>query len=279
MMTCLIWLLNCSCPYSATHLNRWQRLSRSNLLLLQSQQLVLFRNRLRKSHNRFLVLSTNMCDRILHNFDATFSIVCNNIASNIWLTMLSKYYNAIKSALLNLVTPNQRHWARLIVITDYLYAVFVGLRDRVIKQFRFVILNFNTDATNLNLILHNICIDVFCRDDGWALTEPDLVTLNLWLRFISLNENASCLATHYYIFRYNNIIFRFCVHHNCTGIEVSKRAFMDRGITPQRQNTSGERFLKCITFKIAMENLQTCIRLRNNTRYFFVSFSRAAIQR
>jgi hypothetical protein len=47
-----------------------------------------------------------MGNAIFHKFDATLPIICNNITSDIRLTMLTKKNYSIKGALLDFISPN-----------------------------------------------------------------------------------------------------------------------------------------------------------------------------
>ena len=167
-----------------------------------------------------------MCNRIFHDFYATFSIILNNITSYIWLAMLSKKNDSIVGALLNFISPNERHWAGLIIVTYDLDTVLMWFCYIIIKDFRFVILNLNTNTTNLDLILHDISMYVTRCYNGWAAAESNLIALDLGSWGGSLNEYTCSLTTHYNIFWDNNIVFWFLVDHYSTGVEVSKRTLV-----------------------------------------------------
>ena len=152
--------------------------------------------------------------------------------------------------------------------------------DLIIKQFGLVILNFNTNSANLYLILHNIGIYIECCHNGRTSTKSNLVTLDLWSWCFTLNVYTSCLARHDDIFRNDHIILRLLINHNRTRTEMCKRAFMNCGVTFKGQNTRSKWtssliifiILKRVTFEVAMENLDTCIRHSNDAWYFSMSF-------
>jgi len=175
-----------------------------------------------------------MSNCILHNFNTTLTIVCDNVSSYIRFTVLTVNNNTIKCTLFNSISPDKWHWSRFVIITNYLNSIFMRLLDLVIKNLWFVIFNFDTNSTNLNFILDDISIYIKgCNNCRWP-TKSNLVALNLWSWGISLDEYACCLATHDYVLWNNATIFRFTVNHNGSRIEVSKRAFMDHCITFDR---------------------------------------------
>jgi hypothetical protein len=72
-------------------------------------------------------------DGVLHNLDAALSIVGNDVAPNVGLTVGSINYNSIKGALLNLISPDEWHTPGPVVVTNHLDAILVRLRDLVVK--------------------------------------------------------------------------------------------------------------------------------------------------
>lgn len=66
-----------------------------------------------------------MSDGIFHYFDSRLSIVSDNIASNVWLTVRAINNDAIESALLNFIPPNERHRSCSVVVTHNLNAILV----------------------------------------------------------------------------------------------------------------------------------------------------------
>ena len=200
--------------------------------------------------------------------------------------MLSKNNDSIIGTLLYLVSPNKRHWPSSIIITDDLNSIFMRLLNLIIKQLWLIVLNFNTDSTNLNLILYDVSINIKCCYDSWASTESNLVTLNLWSWCFTLDIDTCCLTWHYDILRDDNVVFWLLINHDGTWIKMCKRTFMDCCITLQWQNTSGIWssslivfvILKCITLEVAMENFYTCVWHCYDTRNFSMCFFCATIQ-
>ena len=66
-----------------------------------------------------------MRNGILHDLDSTLPVVRDDVSSNIWLTMRPKDNNTIKRALLNLVSPNQRHRSCFIIVSYNLDTILV----------------------------------------------------------------------------------------------------------------------------------------------------------
>ena len=66
-----------------------------------------------------------MRNGILHDLDSTLPVVRDDVSSNIWLTMRPKDNNTIKRALLNLVSPNQRHRSSLVIVSYNLDTILV----------------------------------------------------------------------------------------------------------------------------------------------------------
>lgn len=101
-------------------------------------------------------------------------------------------------------------------------------------------MNLDTDAANLDLVLYNIGINIKRRNDCRALTEPNLVALNLRPRSNSLYEDARSLAAHNYVLRYDDVVLRLGVDHDGPRIEMCERTLMDRRITLQGEDAGGE---------------------------------------
>lgn len=53
--------------------------------------------------------ATDVSDCILHQFDATLTVIGNYVASDVRLTVLAVHYDAVKGTLLNPVSPDQGH--------------------------------------------------------------------------------------------------------------------------------------------------------------------------
>lgn len=68
-----------------------------------------------------------MSNSVFHNFDSTFSIVGDDVTSDVWLTVRSINYDSIIRALFNLIPPNQGHGPGPIVVTYYLNTILMRL--------------------------------------------------------------------------------------------------------------------------------------------------------
>ena len=130
------------------------------------------------------------------NLDASLTVVSDDVALDVGLTVLTIDENAIVRALLDLIAPDERTGERLIVVAQDLDAVRVRLRDLVVEQFRLVILNFHANLADLNLVLHDVRVDIQAGHDGRAAAEADLVALNLRHRGNTLHEDTGRLTTH-----------------------------------------------------------------------------------
>ena len=220
-----------------------------------------------------------MSSCILHDLDSTLSVIGNDITSDIRLTVHSIDYDSIISTLLNSISPNKRHWSGFIIVSDALNSIFMRFGNLIVVNLRFVILNFDTNSTNLDFILNDVCIDVESSCNGWAPAESNLVSLDVWSCCHTLNKNSSSLTTHYNIFRNETTVLRFQINHYGSRIEMSKRALMDHGITLDWKDTCSSGFVKCVTLKVAMEDLDTCVWVGDNAWDLLVSFFCAAIKR
>ena len=114
----------------------------------------------------FLACASNVSNGFFHQFDTRSTIVGNDVPSDVWLTVLSITDHAIKRALLNPVPPNKRHTPSLVIIAHNLHSILMSLRNLVIKNLGLIILNLNSDSTNLHFVLDNIGVDVNGSDDG-----------------------------------------------------------------------------------------------------------------
>lgn len=113
-------------PMRASDLLRRQHLARSRLLLLEPQKVILLRNGLRKCHDVFFASSADVSDGVLHDLDATLTVVCDDVAPDVRFAVLTEHDDAVEGALFDLVAPDQRHRPRLVVVADDLHAVLVG---------------------------------------------------------------------------------------------------------------------------------------------------------
>ena len=179
-----------------------------------------------------------MGNGILHNLDATLPIISYNISSYIRLAKLTIDNNTIISTLLDPVSPDERLASCSIVITDNLNAVFVRFLNLVVKNLTFITLYLNSNTTYLNLILNNIWMNIISCNDSWWPAKSQLVSLNLWSWCVTLDEDSCCLATHDDVFRYDTTIFRLAIDHDGSRIEMCEGAFVDHGVTFERQNSS-----------------------------------------
>ena len=193
--------------------------------------------------------------------------------------MKSINYDSIVCTLLNSISPNERHRSSFIIVTDTLNSIFVGFRNLIVVNLRFVILNFNTNSADLYFILNDVCIHIESSSDGWAPTESNLVSLDMWPSCHSLNENSSSLTTHYNIFRNKTTILRFQIDHNSSRIEMSKRTLMDHCVTFDGKDTCSFGFIKCISLKVAVKDFNTWIWIRDNAWNLLVSLFCAAVER
>ena len=218
-----------------------------------------------------------MSDSILHYFYSTLPVICNNITSNIRLAMLAENNYTIEGALLDLISPDQWHSSCSIVIANHLDTIFVRLLDLIIKQFWFVILNFDAHSANLNLILYNIGINIKRCDNSWTSAKSYFISLYLGHWCLALNVYTSRLAGHDNVLRDYNIILRLLVQHNGSWIKMSERAFMDCCITLKWQYASSIGVLKRITFEVGMEDLDACIGHWDDAGDFAVGLSGASI--
>jgi len=110
--------------------------------------------------------SSNMRHGFFHYFNSTLPVVGNDVPSDIWFTMRAEHYNAVEGALLDLVSPDERHRPSSVVESDYLNTVLVGFQNLVVKYFRFVILDLYSNSADLYLVLNNVSIYVEGSDDG-----------------------------------------------------------------------------------------------------------------
>ena len=101
-----------------------------------------------------------MSNSILHQLNSCSPIVCYNIASDIWLTMLTIHNNTIVGTLLNSIAPHQRHGPGFVVVAHYLHSILMTFSDCIVKDLAFVILHFNADAADLHFILDDVCINI-----------------------------------------------------------------------------------------------------------------------
>lgn len=270
-------MIHVTWPMCDSNLLRRQVLPWSHILLLASDKIIFLRHSFRKIDNVFFACTANVSNSILHHFDTTLSIVGDYISSDVGLTVLSKDNDTVKCTLLDLVPPYQRHGPSLVIITNNLHTVLVRFWNRIIKQLWFVVLDFNSNATDLNLILHNVRINVQSDYDWWAFTESELVALNLGSWCLTLDEDSSCLATHDDILRNDDVIFRLWIYHDGSRIKVCEWALMNCCITLKWQHTSCERILQCVSLEVAMEYLKTRIWLRDDTWDLTMGLSRTAI--
>lgn len=152
------------------------------------------------------------------------------------------------------------------------------LGNLVIKEFRFVVLDFYRDAADLDFVLDDVGIYVERCDDGRGPAEPDLVSLNLWSRGRPLDEDARSLAGHDDVLGNDDVIFRLLINHNSSRVEMGERAFVDRRITLKGQYTSCVRVLQSVTFEVTVEDLDTCVGHRDDARDLLVGLPSAAVK-
>ena len=76
-----------------------------------------------------------MSNSILHQLNSTLSVVGYDIASDVGFTMLSENDDAIVGALLYLISPDEGHRPRLVVVSNHLDTILVRLRYLIIKEF------------------------------------------------------------------------------------------------------------------------------------------------
>ena len=184
-----------------------------------------------KFKNVFFWISTNMSSCVFHDFDTTFSIISYNIASNIRLTMKSINYNSIIRTLFDSISPNEWHWSSFVIITNTLNSILMWFWNLVVINLGLIVLNFNSNSTDLYFILNDVGVNIQSCSDGWASTESDFISLDMRSSSDTLNENSSCLATHYNIFRDKTTILGFQINHNSSRVEMSKRAFVNHCVT------------------------------------------------
>ena len=113
--------------------------------------------------------------------------------------MRTIHNDTVKSTLLDLIPPNKRHRSSPVIITDNLDTIFMGFGDLIVKELRLVVLDLNSHSAYLNFILHYISINIERGDNGRALAESDLVSLDLRFRRDTLNKHSCRLARHYNI--------------------------------------------------------------------------------
>ena len=219
-----------------------------------------------------------MSNGVLHDFDTALTVVGNDVASDVGLTVRPIDYDTVVCALLYLVPPNKRHTPGPVIISNHLDSILVRLGNLVVKQLRFVVLDLNCDPADLNLILHNVSVNIKSCDNARASAEPNLVSLDLWPRCNTLNEDSRRLATHDDILRDNHIVLRLLINHDGARVKMSKGALMDGGIALQRQDASSVGIVESITLKVTVEDLDACIWHRDNAGDLAVGLSGTSVQ-
>ena len=62
---------------------------------------------------------------VLHDFNTRFSVVGDNVSSDVWLAMRTINNDTVKSTLLDLVSPDEGHGSSPVVITNDLNTILM----------------------------------------------------------------------------------------------------------------------------------------------------------
>lgn len=85
-----------------------------------------------------------MCYSSFSELDAGPTVLGDDVASNIRLTVHSHTKNAVVATLTDVITPDQGSRIGRFIITNDFDSVFKGLLDCVVDNARFIIVNLNT---------------------------------------------------------------------------------------------------------------------------------------
>ena len=80
-------------------------------------------------------VTANMGNGVLHDLDSRLSVISDNITSNIWLAMRTIHNDTIKSALFDLVSPNEWHRSSPVIITDNLDSILMRFGYLIVEEF------------------------------------------------------------------------------------------------------------------------------------------------
>ena len=75
-----------------------------------------------------------MSNGVFHDFDSTLTVIGNNVASDVGLTVWPIDYDTVICALLYLVPPNEWHTPGPVIVSNHLDSILVRLRNLVVKQ-------------------------------------------------------------------------------------------------------------------------------------------------
>lgn len=108
----------------------------------------------------YLGSAPNMCNRLLRQLDPRLPTLYNNVATNVWITLLSRDEYAIGTAGPNLIPPNEGSAFRGLVIANDYYTIFVRLVNDIIDTARLVIHNSDALLIQAHLIVVDVCINI-----------------------------------------------------------------------------------------------------------------------
>jgi hypothetical protein len=90
--------------------------------------------------------------------DACFSVLNNDIASNVGLTLFAHAHDTVVTTAFDLVSPQDGGGTSRLVVTNYFDAVFMCLFNQIIDDSRLVVQNFNAAVIKHEFVLVDLTV-------------------------------------------------------------------------------------------------------------------------
>lgn len=90
-------------------------------------------------------IASNVRNRQLCQLNPCLPIQTNNVAANIWRTLIANNDDSVVTARLDLISPNLGFAEVLFVRASYFDSIFVALLNSVVYYVRVVVEHFNAD--------------------------------------------------------------------------------------------------------------------------------------
>ena len=92
----------------------------------------------------------------LAEFNASFPVILDHIASDIWVALFSHGIDAVGAAGLDEILPNVRHTPGVLVVSADFNSVLMRFFDHILDHVRFVVLNFYTRVVQGKRVLDDL---------------------------------------------------------------------------------------------------------------------------
>ena len=171
--------------------------SANGLLLCRHKSVVCRHFRLLSLWNELdirLLCAANVSNGVLCQFDASFSILLDDIASDVWVALATLDYDAIVATSVDCIFPHLRCAELGTICSSDLYAVFVTSFNPILDQMRLVVVNFYSDFIQIKRVANDQGLDIKIGVDSCASAEVYPVGLYSRTALLSLDVDTVSVA-------------------------------------------------------------------------------------